>query len=507
MASGCGMNTCNNPPLEVTMSDTRISKGLSFDDVLLRPARSNVLPRDVNLHTRLTRNITLNIPLISAAMDTVTEARLAIAIAQEGGIGVIHKNLTIDDQAEEVDKVKRSQSGTITDPFTLKADDRLQDAEDLMARYHISGVPITDGDGTLVGILTNRDLRFEQDFSKPISSSMTPKERLVTLEPGATQEEAIRLLHTHRIEKLPIVGSDGKLKGLLTIKDIKKAKDFPNRCTDAMSRLRVAAALGVGPGEVDRARALIDARVDVLVVDSAHGHSEMVLETVSLLKNTFPDTDFIAGNIVTAAAARDLISAGADAVKVGVGPGSICTTRVVAGVGVPQLTAIMDVAAVCREAGVPVIADGGIKYSGDIAKAIAGGADTAMIGSLFAGTEESPGESVLYEGRTFKVIRGMGSIKAMQKGSKTRYMQFEDEPQKLVPEGIEARVPYRGSLADYVHQLAGGLRASMGYCGCVDIPAMQTQPEFIEITAAGLRESHPHDVTITEDAPNYQIPR
>lgn len=507
MASGWGMTTCSNP-LEVTMSNhPRISKGLSFDDVLLRPARSNVLPRDVKLQTRLTQKITLNIPLMSAAMDTVTEARLAIAIAQEGGIGIIHKNLNIDDHAEEVDKVKRSQSGTITDPFTLKPDDKLQDAENLMARYHISGVPITDGHGHLVGILTNRDLRFEQDFSKPISSSMTPKERLIVLPPGAPQEEAIRLLHKHRIEKLPIVDADGKLKGLLTIKDIKKAKDFPNRCTDAVGRLRVGAALGVGPGEMDRARALIDVGVDVLVIDSAHGHSEMVLQTVSMMKEAFPDTEFIAGNIVTAEAARDLIKAGADAVKVGVGPGSICTTRVVAGVGVPQLTAIMDVADVCRAAGIPVVADGGIKYSGDIAKAIAGGADTAMIGGLFAGTEESPGETLLYEGRTFKVVRGMGSIKAMQKGSKARYMQFDEEPQKLVPEGIEGRVPYRGALADYVHQLVGGLRASMGYCGCIDIPAMQTNTAFIEITSAGLRESHPHDVTITEDAPNYQVSR
>lgn len=488
-------------------SHHRISKGLSFDDVLLRPARSNVLPRDVNLETQLTRNIRLNIPLISAAMDTVTEARLAIGIAQEGGIGIIHKNLTIDDQATEVDKVKRSQSGTITDPFTLSPECKLQDAEALMARYHISGVPITDAQGTLVGILTNRDLRFEEDYSKPIASVMTPQDRLVTVAPGTTHEDAKRLLHKHRIEKLPIVDETGKLQGLLTIKDIKKAKDFPNRCTDASSRLRVGAALGVGPGEKDRAQALIDAGVDVLVVDSAHGHNVMVLETVRILKDAFPDTDFIAGNIVTAAAAKDLIEAGADAVKVGVGPGSICTTRVVAGVGVPQLTAVMDVAEVCKEAGVPVIADGGIKYSGDIAKAIAGGADTAMIGSLFAGTEESPGDTILYEGRTFKVVRGMGSIKAMQQGSKTRYMQFDDEPKKLVPEGIEARVPYRGALADYIHQLIGGLRASMGYCGCIDIPAMQTEPHFVSITAAGLRESHPHDVTITEDAPNYQVSR
>jgi IMP dehydrogenase len=488
-------------------SHERITKGLSFDDVLLRPARSGVLPRDVDLSARLTRNIRLNIPLISAAMDTVTEARLAIGIAQEGGIGIIHKNLTIDDQATEVDKVKRSQSGTITDPFTLSPGRCLQDAEELMARYHISGVPITDAEGTLVGILTNRDLRFEEDYDKPIASVMTPQDRLVTVPPGTTHEDAKKLLHKHRIEKLPIVDDQGKLQGLLTIKDIKKAKDFPNRCTDDATRLRVGAALGVGAGEKDRARALIDAGVDVLVVDSAHGHNEMVLETVRLLKDAFPETDFIAGNIVTAHAARDLIEAGADAVKVGVGPGSICTTRVVAGVGVPQLTAVMDVAEACKEAGVPVIADGGIKYSGDIAKAIAGGADTAMIGSLFAGTEESPGATVLYEGRTFKVVRGMGSIKAMEKGSKTRYMQFDDEPKKLVPEGIEARVPYRGSLADYIHQLVGGVRASMGYCGCADIASMQTEPHFVAITAAGLRESHPHDVTITEDAPNYQVPR
>lgn len=485
----------------------RISKGLSFDDVLLRPARSGVLPRDVSVTTRLTRQLALNIPLLSAAMDTVTESRLAIALAQEGGIGVIHRNLTIDEQASEVDRVKRSQAGIISDPFTLTPEHTLQDAEDLMSRYHVSGVPITDKTGTLVGILTNRDMRFEEDYSVRIATVMTPREKLVTVSSGTTLEEAKKLLHKHRIEKLPIVDKEGKLKGLLTIKDIIKARDFPHRCTDARGRLRVGAAVGAGREELARADALIAAGVDVLVVDSAHGHSEMVVETVRYLKEAFPQVDFIVGNVVTGAAAKDLIDAGADAVKVGVGPGAICTTRVVTGVGVPQLTAIMDVAAVCREHGVPVIADGGVKYSGDIAKAIAAGADSVMIGSLFAGTEESPGETVLYEGRTYKVVRGMGSVKAMLRGSKTRYMQFDVEPAKLVPEGVEARVPYRGTLADYVHQLIGGLRAAMGYCGCPDIPAMQTQTVFVEISAAGIRESHPHDITITEDAPNYQIPR
>ncbi|MBI1317411.1 MAG: IMP dehydrogenase [Candidatus Hydrogenedens sp.] len=487
--------------------DQRIYKGLSFDDVLLEPARSEVLPRTVDVSTQLTRSLRLNIPLLSAAMDTVTEARLAIALAREGGIGIIHKNLTIEDQAIEVDRVKRSQSGIVTDPFTLTPDHLIQDAENLMARYHVSGVPITDETGTLVGILTNRDLRFEEDYGKPIKSVMTPRERLVTVSPGTTHDEAKKLLHKHRIEKLPIVDEQGKLKGLLTIKDIKKAQDHPHRCVDDMGRLRVGAALGVGEGEIERAGALLQAGVDVLVVDSAHGHSVMVAETVRLVKNEFPNAQIIAGNVVTGAGAKDLIDAGADAVKVGVGPGSICTTRIVAGVGVPQLTAIFNVVAVAREHGVPVIADGGVKYSGDIAKAIAAGADTVMIGSLFAGTEESPGDTVLYEGRTFKVVRGMGSIKAMKAGSKTRYMQFDTEPEKLVPEGIEARVPYRGGLPDYVHQLVGGLRSSMGYCGCPDIPAMQRHTRFVQITAAGLRESHPHDVTITEDAPNYQIPR
>jgi IMP dehydrogenase len=488
-------------------NDERISTGLSFDDVLLEPARSEVLPRDVDVSARLTRNLRINIPLLSAAMDTVTEARLAIAMAQEGGIGIIHKNLTIDEQASEVDRVKRSQAGIITHPFTLTSEHTLHDAENLMSKYHISGVPITDRNGLLVGILTNRDLRFEEDYSVPIATVMTPKERLVTVAPNTSLEEAKKLLHKHRIEKLPIVDEAGKLAGLLTIKDIIKARDFPTRCTDGMGRLRVGAAIGVGRDELARAKAMLSAGADLVVVDSAHGHSSLVLDMVRAVKKAFPEAEVVAGNVVTAEAARDLIEAGADAVKVGVGPGSICTTRVVTGVGVPQITAIMNVAEVCREHGVPVIADGGVKYSGDIAKAIASGADTVMIGSLFAGTEESPGDKVLFEGRTFKVVRGMGSVKAMQRGSKTRYMQFDVEGAKLVPEGIEGRVPFRGALTDFVHQLVGGLRAAMGYCGCRDLAALQTNARFIRITAAGIRESHPHDITITEDAPNYQIPR
>ena len=489
------------------MNHERISQGLSFDDVLLKPARSNVLPRDVDVRTKFTRNITLNIPLSSAAMDTVSEARLAIAIAQEGGIGVIHKNLTIAEQAAEVDRVKRSQAGIITEPITLRPEQTVRDAEALMARYHVSGVPITDGNGKLVGILTNRDLRFQEDFSVTIASVMTRK-NLITVRPGTTLEEAKRHLHEHRIEKLPITTEDGTLVGLITIKDINKVRDFPLSCRDEAGRLRVAAALGVGKGELERAQALADAHVDVLVIDTAHGHTELVIETIKAIKEALPDIDLVAGNIVTAQAAEDLITAGADALKVGVGPGAICTTRVVAGAGVPQLTAILDVAEVAAKKGVPVIADGGIKYSGDITKAIAAGANSVMIGSLFAGTEESPGETVLYEGRTYKVCRGMGSIKAMQRGSKARYMQFDvDQAAKLVPEGVEARVPYRGPLADYIHQLVGGLRAGMGYCGCRDIKELQTKTEFVRVTAAGLRESHPHDVTITEEPPNYQVLR
>ncbi len=485
--------------------EERITRGLSFDDVLLKPARSDVLPRGVDLRTRFSRNIRLNIPLVSAAMDTVTEARLAIAIAQEGGLGVLHKNLTIDQQASEVDQVKRSQAGVISDPFTLTPDRKVQDAEDLMARYHISGVPITDERGKLVGILTNRDLRFLDDYTVPIETVMT-KENLVTVPPGTTLEAAKRLLHEHRIEKLPVVTEDGKLTGLITIKDINKARDFPMSCRDEKGRLRVAAALGVGEAELDRARALVDAGVDALVVDSAHGHSKMVADTVKLVKKALPDIDVAAGNVVTAEGARDLLDAGADAIKVGVGPGSICTTRVVAGAGMPQFTAILDVAEVASKEGAPVIADGGIKYSGDIVKAIAAGADSVMIGGLFAGTEESPGETILYEGRTYKVHRGMGSLKAMERGSRARYMQFDvEQAAKLVPEGVEARVPYRGPLADYIHQLVGGVRAGMGYCGCRDIAALQTDTEFVQVSPAGLRESHPHDVTITEEPPNYQL--
>lgn len=484
-----------------------IPEGLSFDDVLLVPAYSQVLPRDTDVSTRLAGDIKLNIPILSAAMDTVTEARLAIAIAREGGIGIIHKNLTPEEQATEVDKVKRSQAGVITHPFTLTPEHTLADAENLMSKYRISGVPITDEKGILVGILTNRDLRFEEDYTKKIKEVMTPKERIITVPPGTTLEEAKKILHKHRIEKLPIVDDMGRLLGLLTVKDIIKARDFPNRCVDEMGRLRVGAAVGVGEDELLRADALVEAGVDVLVVDSAHGHSALVLEMVSMLKKRHPKTPVIAGNVVTKEGAKALIDAGADAVKVGVGPGAICTTRVVTGVGVPQITAIMDVAVVCREKDIPLIADGGIKYSGDIAKAIAAGADSVMIGSLFAGTEESPGERILYEGRTYKLVRGMGSIKAMQKGSKSRYMQFEAEPSKLVPEGIEGRVPYRGALADVIFQLVGGLRAAMGYCGCRDIKSFKENTKLIKITSAGLKESHPHDVTITEDAPNYQIPR
>ncbi len=484
----------------------RFVEGLSFDDVLLRPGRSDVLPRDADLTTRFSRNIRLNLPLSSAAMDTVTESRLAIAIAHAGGIGVIHKNLAFDEQAAEVDKVKRSQAGIITHPITLRPENSVQDAEDLMGRYRVSGVPITNGEGKLVGILTNRDLRFLDDYSVPISNVMT-KEGLVTIPPGTTLAEAKELLHKHRIEKLPIVSSDGALKGLITIKDIAKARDFPNSCNDGMGRLRVAAAIGTGSRELDRAKALTQAGVDALVVDTAHGHSAAVIDTVRAVKEAHPDVDVVAGNVVTAEGAIDLIEAGADAVKVGVGPGSICTTRVVAGAGMPQLTAVFDTAAAARERDVPVISDGGIRYSGDIVKALAAGAESVMIGSLFAGTEESPGETILYEGRTFKVHRGMGSIKAMQRGSKARYMQFEEDHSKLVPEGVEGRVPFRGSLADYIHQLAGGLRAGMGYCGCADLESLRTKTVFVRMTMAGVRESHPHDVTITEEAPNYQALR
>ena len=485
-------------------SENRISEGLSFDDVLLKPAKSDILPRDCDLSTLFTRNVPLNIPVVSAGMDTVTEARLAIAIAQEGGIGVIHKNLSIEDQAIEVDRVKKSQAGMITHPFTLRAHNVVQDAEDLMARYHVSGVPITDENNKLVGILTNRDLRFLEDYTVAIDSVMT-KENLATVAPGTSLEDCKKLLHKHRIEKLPVVDDNGILQGLITIKDINKAREFPNSCKDDMGRLRVAAAVGATPDELDRVKALIEVGADALVVDTAHGHSQMVIDQVKRIKDKFPDIDIVGGNIVTPDGAADLIGAGADAVKVGVGPGSICTTRVVSGAGMPQLTAVIDVVSEASKHGVPVIADGGIKLSGDITKALAGGASSVMIGSLFAGTAESPGETVLYDGRTYKVYRGMGSIKAMQKGSKARYMQQDIEASKLVPEGVEGRVPYRGSIAESIHQLMGGVRSGMGYCGTATLGELRERSEFIKITSAGIQESHPHDITITEEPPNYHL--
>ncbi|PWI55626.1 IMP dehydrogenase [Sulfoacidibacillus thermotolerans] len=478
------------------------AEGLTFDDVLLLPARSNVLPRDVDLSTFLTKRIKLNIPLISASMDTVTESKLAIAIAREGGMGIIHKNLSISEQAEEVDKVKRSESGVITDPIYLTPDHPIYDAEAIMAKYRISGVPIVDGERRLVGILTNRDLRFEKNYSRSIGEVMT-REPLITAPVGTTLEKAKDILQQHKVEKLPIVDEEGVLRGLITIKDIEKAKQFPNAAKDRHGRLLVGAAVSTGGDALDRAEALVQAGVDAIVVDTAHGHSEGVIQMVKTLRAKYPELNLIAGNVATGEATRDLIEAGADAVKVGIGPGSICTTRVVAGIGVPQITAIYDCASVAREYGIPIIADGGIKYSGDIAKAIAAGASVVMIGSLFAGTEESPGEMEIYQGRSFKVYRGMGSIGAMKAGSSDRY--FQEQNKKLVPEGIEGRVAYRGPLSETVYQLVGGLRAGMGYCGARTIEQLQNEAQFIKITAAGLRESHPHDVHITKEAPNYSV--
>ena len=484
------------------MQEKFVKEGLTFDDVLLIPAKSEVLPRDVNISTNLTKKIKLNIPLISAGMDTVTESRLAIAMAREGGIGVIHKNMSIDKQAMEVDKVKRSEHGVITDPIFLRKENSIQEALVIMERYRISGVPITEEDGKLVGILTNRDLRFEKNFDQPIENVMT-KENLITAAVGTTLEQAQEILQKHKVEKLPIVDENFHLQGLVTIKDLEKARQFPNSSRDSNGRLVVAAAVGVSADMDQRVEALIKARVDAIVVDTAHGHSKGVIEAVRLIKNKYPEVDIIAGNVATAEATRELIEAGADAVKVGIGPGSICTTRVVAGIGVPQVTAIFDCAIEARKHGISIIADGGIKYSGDISKAIAAGAPVVMIGSLFAGTEESPGEIEIYQGRSFKVYRGMGSIGAMKEGSKDRY--FQENEQKLVPEGIEGRVPYKGSLADTVYQLVGGLRAGMGYCGTVDINDLINNGKFIRITGAGLKESHPHDVIITKEAPNYSI--
>jgi len=486
------------------MLNDALEEGLTFDDVLLVPSKSDVLPREVDVSTRLSRQVRINIPIVSAAMDTVTEARLAIALAREGGIGILHRAFSIEVQAAEVDKVKKSESGMIVDPITMSPHQKIHEALAVMARYHISGVPVTEN-GRLVGILTNRDLRFETKLDLPISAVMT-KAPLITAPVGTSLEEAKEILHQHRIEKLPVVDEEYRLRGLITIKDIEKRIKYPNACKDGLGRLRVGAAVGVGLEGEERAEALTKAGVDVIVVDTAHGHSAAVLETVRLLKRRYPEVDVIAGNIATPEAAEELIRAGADAVKVGVGPGSICTTRIVAGAGIPQITAIAQCAAVANRFDVPVIADGGIKFSGDITKAIAAGASSVMIGSLFAGTEESPGETVLFQGRSYKVYRGMGSLGAMERGGRDRYCQEEGvEEAKLVPEGIEGRVPYKGTLAASVYQLVGGLRAGMGYCGCRTIEELRTKARFIKITSAGLRESHVHDVIITKEAPNYRL--
>jgi IMP dehydrogenase len=485
------------------MLPDKIQEGLTFDDVLLKPARSAVLPADADTRTYLTRKIALNIPIISAAMDTVTESHLAIALAQQGGIGVIHRNMPIERQAEEVDRVKRSESGMIVDPVTVGPNQLISDALELMKRYRISGVPVTDSGGKLVGILTNRDLRFETNFTQPVSAVMT-KSNLITVPVGTTLEEAEAILHRHRVEKLLVVDDTFHLKGLITVKDIQKKLKYPNACKDSQGRLRVGAALGTVGDFLERAAELVKRKVDVLAIDSAHGHAERVLEAVVQVKRAFPDVELIAGNVATYEGARDLIELGVDGVKVGIGPGSICTTRVVSGAGVPQITAIAECARAARQAGVPVIADGGIKFSGDVTKAIAAGADSVMIGSLFAGVEESPGETILYQGRTFKSYRGMGSMGAMSGGSSAdRYAQ--EGSGKLVPEGIEGRVPYKGMLAELVFQMVGGLRAGMGYCGCATIRELQERSQFLRVSAAGLRESHVHDVIITKEAPNYRL--
>ena len=496
------------PTLDEVVAEKLVGTGLTFDDVLLVPMESSVLPRDARTEARLTPRIRLNIPVVSAAMDTVTEGRMAIAMAREGGIGILHRNLSIQDQLTEADKVKRSESGMIVEPVTLHADDPVSEALAVMEHYHISGVPITDVAGKLVGILTNRDLRFHGDLAEPIATLMT-KDHLVTVPVGTTLDQAEEILHRNKIEKLPVVDEHGYLKGLITVKDIQKRIQYPDATKDAQGRLRVGAAVGVGTDAMERAEALIEEGVDVLVVDTSHGHSHGVIEMVRAIKQRW-DIDVIAGNIATGAAAEALIAAGADALKVGVGPGSICTTRIVAGIGVPQVTAIMDVARVARPRGVPVVADGGIQFSGDTAKAIAAGADTVMLGSLLAGVDESPGDVILYQGERFKEYRGMGSLGAMKARSysKDRYFQEDIENlAKFVPEGIEGRVAYKGPLSAMVYQLVGGLRQAMGYCGCASIEEMQEKTRFVRITAAGLRESHPHDVVITKEAPNYRVSR
>jgi IMP dehydrogenase len=479
----------------------KIKTGLTFDDVLLLPAKSEVLPRDVVIHTNLTKKIRLNVPLLTSAMDTVTEASMAIAMAREGGIGIVHRAMTPERQAIEIDKVKKSESGMIIDPFTVTPEAPISVATELMERYKISGVPVTVN-GKLVGILTNRDLRFEKNLTRKVSDVMT-KERLITAGPGTTLDEAKDLLNKYKIEKLPIVDKDYRMKGLITIKDIEKRRKYPNSCKDKLGRLMVGAAVGTGDDTMKRAELLVNAGADLLVIDTAHGHSKAVISALKMIKKKF-SIEVIAGNVATAEGTLDLIKAGADAVKIGIGPGSICTTRIVAGAGVPQLTAIMDCYSVASKSNIPIIADGGIKYSGDIAKALAAGASSVMIGSLFAGTDESPGEIVLFQGRSYKVYRGMGSIGAMTQGTKDRYQQEGVETQKLVPEGVEGRVPHKGSLAETAHQLLGGLRSGMGYCGAKNLAEFRRKARFVQITNAGLRESHVHDVIITKEAPNYR---
>ncbi|WP_018933866.1 IMP dehydrogenase [Gracilibacillus lacisalsi] len=487
-------------------TDKFSKEGLTFDDVLLLPAESNVLPRDVSVKTKLSENITLNIPFLSAGMDTVTEAKMAIAIARQGGIGIIHKNMSIEEQAEQVDRVKRSESGVISNPFFLLPDHQVFDAEHLMGKFRISGVPIVNNkeEQKLVGILTNRDLRFIEDYSIKIADVMT-SENLVTAPVGTTLEEASKILQEHKIEKLPLVDNDNVLKGLITIKDIEKVIEFPHSAKDKQGRLLAGAAVGVTADSMTRIDKLVEAGVDVLVIDTAHGHSQGVIEQVKRVRTKYPDIDIIAGNVATPEATRALIEAGANIIKVGIGPGSICTTRVVAGVGVPQITAVNDCATEAQKYNIPVIADGGIKYSGDIAKAIAAGAHAVMLGSLFAGVSESPGETEIFQGRRYKVYRGMGSVTSMKSGSNDRYFQDSQDAKKLVPEGIEGRVAYKGPLADTVHQLIGGLRSGMGYCGSADIEALRNDAKFIRMTGAGLRESHPHDVQITKESPNYSL--
>lgn len=481
-----------------------LQEALTFDDVLLVPAHSTVLPKDVDLATKITRDITLNLPLVSAAMDTVTESRLAIAMAQEGGLGIIHKNMNAEQQAAEVRRVKKYESGVVTEPLTVAPNISVREVLDITHKNQISGLPVVDGED-LVGIVTSRDMRFVTNLEKPVSSIMTPKERLVTVSEGASKDEVLKLLHEHRIEKILVVNDDFELRGLITVKDIQMSSEYPLASKDAEGRLRAGAAVGTGEGTEERVAALVEAGVDIIVVDTAHGHSQGVLDRVAWVKKTYPDVQVIGGNIATAEAARDLVAAGADAVKVGIGPGSICTTRVVAGVGVPQITAINNVAEELKGTGIPFIADGGIRFSGDLAKALVAGANCVMLGSVFAGTEEAPGEVELFQGRSYKSYRGMGSLGAMAKGSSDRYFQSENAVDKLVPEGIEGRVPYKGPINAIIHQMMGGLRSSMGYVGCANIDEMRTKPAFVRMTSAGMSESHVHDVSITKEAPNYRV--